>query len=382
MWPSSHSHCHFAKRQYVLVVTTWDVVVIGAGQSGLAAAGAARAVGLEPLVLEAGDRPVGSWPRYYDSLSLFSPARYSGLPGMAFSGDPDRYPGRDEVVEYLARCAATLEMRLGVEIRTGQRVSAVRADGPQLLVELTDGGAVGARRVVAATGSFGRPYTPALPGLERFTGTVLHAAQYREPGALAGRRVVVVGAGNSAVQIAVELARHAEVTLASRAPVRFVAQRPAGRDVHFWLRVSGVDAAPVGRWVRHPPTQPVFDTGRYRAAVAAGRPDRRPLFTGLDGRTVTWSDGRREDIDVLVLATGYRPDVGYLEPVGALDAAGEPVQVGGLSSVHRGVGFVGLEWQRTPSSASLRGVGRDARHVLRRLARAGEGAVPLSRARR
>jgi putative flavoprotein involved in K+ transport len=119
-----------------------DVVVIGAGQSRLAAARALLTTGMQPVVVEAGERPVGSWPRYYDSLTLFSPARYSALPGMPFPGDPDRYPRRDEVIDYLARYAASMD----VEIRTGRRVERVDADGSGFLVRLADGAELHARR--------------------------------------------------------------------------------------------------------------------------------------------------------------------------------------------------------------------------------------------
>ncbi|MEU4446526.1 NAD(P)/FAD-dependent oxidoreductase [Actinosynnema sp. NPDC050801] len=340
-------------------------VVIGGGQSGLAAAWAVKAAGGQPVVLEAGKWPTGSWAGYYDSLALFSPARFSSLPGLAFGGDPDRYPHRDEVVAYLARYAEWL----GVEIRTGRRVEKVVAGAGGFEVAVASGERVPARRVIAATGGFGTPYRPALPGLGRFAGSVVHAAQYRNPEPYAGKRIVVVGAGNSAVQIAHELAAVARVTLASRKPVRFVKQRPWGRDVHWWWSVTGVDRAPVGRWLPKQFSTPVLDEGTYRAAITAGRPDRRPMFTDLDGDRVTWADGSRERVDALVLATGYRPGLGYLEAMGALDADGYPRHRSGLSTTHPGLGFVGLEWQRSLSSATLRGVGPDARYVVRRLGR-------------
>ncbi|MFC6091538.1 flavin-containing monooxygenase [Saccharothrix lopnurensis] len=342
-----------------------EVLVIGAGQSGLAAAHAVKFAGGSPVVLEAGDRPTGSWAGYYDSLTLFSPARYSALPGLAFGGDPDRYPHRDEVVAYLARYAEWL----GVEIRAEQRVEKVVAGAGGFEVVVAGGERVAARRVIAATGGFGAPYRPALPGLERFAGAVVHAAEYRNPEPYAGKRVVVVGAGNSAVQIAHELAAEARVTLASRKPVHFVNQRPLGRDVHWWWSVTGVDRAPVGRWLPQQFSTPVLDEGIYRAAITAGRPDHRPMFTGLDGDAVTWFDGIRERVDALILATGYRPGLGYLEAMGALDANGYPRHRSGLSTTHPGLGFVGLEWQRSLSSATLRGVGPDARYVVRRLGR-------------
>ncbi|MEW1599480.1 NAD(P)/FAD-dependent oxidoreductase [Streptomyces sp. NPDC093808] len=343
-----------------------DVAVIGGGQSGLATAYALLRRGLRPVVLEASHRTAGSWPRYYDSLTLFSPARYSSLPGMPFPGaDRDRYPHRDEVVAYLTAYAG----RLDAEIRTGFRVSAVRRTGGGLTVELEGGDRLSARTVVAASGTFGRPHRPALPGLEEFTGQVLHAAGYRSPAPFTGRRVVVVGAGNSAVQIAAELAETARVTLATRAPVKFAAQRVLGRDLHWWLARTGLDAAPLGRLLSRPPAQPVLDDGRYRAALAAGRPQRRPLFTGADGTKVTWPDGKREEVDAIVLATGYRPDLPYLTGLdGALDAAGNPRHREGLAAGVPGLAFVGLEWQRSLSSNSLRGVGRDADRVARRLA--------------
>ncbi|MBB5805669.1 putative flavoprotein involved in K+ transport [Saccharothrix ecbatanensis] len=337
-------------------------IVIGGGQSGLAAAHAVKAVGGRPVVLEAGERPTGSWAGYYDSLTLFSPARYCSLPGLAFGGDPDRYPTRDEVVDYLAGYADHLD----VDIRTGHRVEKVVAADGGFEATLADR-TLTARRVIAATGGFGAPYRPALPGLDTFTGSVVHAAEYRDPVPYRDKRIVVVGAGNSAVQIAVELARVARVTLASRKPVRFASQRPAGRDLHWWLKVTGVDAAPIGRWLPEQFSTPVLDTGVYRSAFESGHPDRRAMFTNLDATTVTWSDGTREPLDAIILATGYRPGLSYLESTAALDPDGYPQHRAGISTTHRGLGYVGLEWQRTLSSATLRGVGRDARYVVRRL---------------
>ncbi|GAA2807842.1 flavin-containing monooxygenase [Crossiella cryophila] len=346
-------------------MTLHDAIVIGGGQSGLAAAHALRARGARPLLLEAADRPVGSWPGYYDSLTLFSPARYSALPGLPFGGDPERYPHRDEVVDYLARYAT----RLDIDLRIGTRVTGVTTDGPHLLVRTAAGAELHTRTLVAATGAFGRPHRPDLPGLDTFTGTLCHVADYREPLAYQGKRVIVVGAGNSAVQIAAELAEHATVTLASRIPVKFTNQRPLGKDLHFWFHHTRIDRLPIGRFFPPNFTQPVLDHGPYRAALAAGRPDRRDLFTDVNGSTVTWADGREEHVDVIILATGYRPDLPYLGPLGALDGDQRPLHRAGLSTVHPRLGFAGLELQRSPASASLRGVGTDARYVVTRLLR-------------
>jgi putative flavoprotein involved in K+ transport len=346
-------------------VNSPDVIVIGAGQSGLAAAHTLSQRGLHAVVLEAGPDPVGSWPHFYDSLTLFSPARHSELPGLPFPGDPDRYPHRDEVVEYLRRFAT----RIDADIQTGQRVFDVTTEPAGGFVVRTGTRTLTAPLLIAATGGFGNPYRPPLPGLDAFTGEVLHAGRYRSPERFAGQHVVIVGAGNSAAQIAVELARHARVTLTTRAPVKYAGQRPLGRDIHFWSTTLGFDHLPIGPLLRTKPAVPVVDDGRYRHAIEAGRPPRRPMFTGIEGSEVTWSDGQRENVDTILLATGYRPDLRYLAPLGALDATGAPRQERGLSCSHRGLGYVGLEWQRSLASATLRGVGRDAGYVTGRLLR-------------
>ena len=153
------------------------VVVVGAGQSGLAAARALRERGMPAVILEASDRPAGSWPRYYDSLRLFSPAAYSSMPGMPFPGAPDRYPGRDEVADYLERYASWL----GAEIQTSTRVQTVRQDGRHFIVVTGDGRALRASGIVAASGSFSNPYRPSLEGEEAFAGELSHVADYRNP---------------------------------------------------------------------------------------------------------------------------------------------------------------------------------------------------------
>ncbi|WP_063024909.1 flavin-containing monooxygenase [Nocardia niwae] len=342
-----------------------DAIVIGAGQSGLAATHHLRRRGLTVTLIEAGPEPVGSWPRYYDSLTLFSPAAYSSLPGMPFPGDPDRYPHRDEVVDYLRRYTATLD----ADIRLGHRVDTVTHDGHTFTVHTDTEAVFTAPRLMAATGAFASPNIPSLPGQDTFTGKMLHASEYRAPHEYAGHHVIVVGAGNTAVQIAVELAAHATVTLATRQPVKYAPQRPLGKDLHFWFRITGFDTLPLGRFLIHPPTQPVLDTGRYRTALATGNPVRRPMFTHLDGDKAIWADGAHQPADTVILATGYRPHLPYLTDLGALTDHHTPRHRHGLSTTHPGLGYLGLEWQRTPSSNSLRGVGRDAQHLTRHLER-------------
>ncbi len=352
----------------------YDTIVIGAGQAGLATGYHLQRAGLRFLLLEAGDEPGGSWPHFYDSLSLNSTARYSSLPGLPFPGQPDRYPRRDEAVAYLRSYAA----HFALPIVTGAAVVKVERVGRFFRVITTDKGCFRARTVVAATGFFGRPNMPDLPGQGQYRGQVLHAAEYRRPEPFRGQRVVVVGGGNAAVQIGVELAQAARVTLATRHPIRYLPQRILGQDIHFWLKLSGLDRT---QWLDEQ-SLPVFDTGKYQAAIAAGRPDQRPMFERFSAEGLIWSDGRYEKVDAVIFATGYRPHLTYLAELGALDETGRARQRRGESTTVPGLYYVGLPRQRSVASATLRGVGADARIVVNHLRRYCEAQqrTPIRRA--
>jgi len=338
--------------------------VIGAGQSGLAAARALLERNVAVVVVEARDRPAGSWPCYYDSLKAFSPARFSSMPGLPFPGDPDRYPARDEVAGYLERYAAGLD----VEIRTRTRIVTIRQEDRAFVVETADGEHLRAAGIVAASGSFSTPFRPRLPGAEGFTAGLVHMADYRNPLPYEGKRVIVVGAGDSAAQVANELASVAKVTLAARHPLRFIPQRIGGKDVHYWLRETGFDALPAGWLDKITGGSVITDSVGFRQTLADGLLDVRPMFRGLDGDHVVWNRGERERVDVIILATGYRPSLGYLRELGALDPHGAPLHAGGISTTHLGLVYVGLEHQRSFASNTLRGVAADASAVVAPLA--------------
>ena len=340
------------------------VVIVGAGQSGLAAAGALQECGVPALILEAGDRPVGSWPYYYDSLRLFSPAAFSSMHGIPFPGEPDRYPARNEVVDYLEQYAEAI----AVEIQTGTRVVTVRQDGGEFAVVTADGRQLRAAGIVAASGSFANPYRPVFPGQSSFTGQLLHVAEYRNPEPYLGMRLIVVGAGDSAAQVANELARVAEVTVAARHPLRFIPQRIRGHDVHYWLRETGFDSLPASWLSKIGDGSLITDSVGFQQTLAEGLVDVRPMFIALNRNGVVWADGGRERVDAIILATGYRPSLGYLRELGALDRSGAPRHVGGISTSHLGLVYVGLEYQRSFASNTLRGVNADAAAVIAPLA--------------
>lgn len=346
------------------MTSQYDVLVIGGGQAGLAAGYQLQLAGLSFAILEGSDTVGGSWPHYYDSLHLFSPISRSSLPGLPFPGRSNHYPARDQVVAYLRQYAAHFQL----PIITHTSVVKVEHTPHGFRVITASGFVYQARTIIAATGAFHQPYAPQVPGQDGFAGRVIHAAAYREPGSFVGQRVVVVGAGNSAIQIGVELANVARVTLATREPIRFRRQKLLGRDIHHWAWLLGLDRLPLGAFAAQA-APGVLDTGIYQAAIAGGKPERRPMFTQFTDAGVVWSDGTEETVDTVIYATGYRPNLDYLAAIGALDANGQPLHRRGMSTTVPGLGYVGLSNQSTYASATLRGVGPDAAYVVQRLHR-------------
>lgn len=343
----------------------YDTIVIGAGQAGLAAGYHLQKAGLRFIILEASSQAAGSWPRYYESLELFSPARYSSLPGLPFPGNPERYPLRNEVIAYLKGYAS----HFSFPIITNSQVITVNKIANGFEVHTANGQQYSAQTLISATGAFANPYWPQLVGEERFQGQILHSAAYQNPAPFKGQRVMVVGAGNSAIQIATELAEVADVTIASRQPIKFLPQRILGKDVHFWIKIVGFDSLPIGQWLTIKETAPVLDKGKYQAALAAKQPKRRAMFIRLTTDGVMWTEGEASKVETVILATGYRPNQGFLADLGALHSDGQPQQKGGVSQTVAGLYYVGLPWQRAHASATLRGVGADAKVVVRHIGR-------------
>jgi len=342
----------------------FDSIVVGGGQAGLASGYHLQKKELQFLILEASEHTAGSWPYYYDSLKLFSPARFSSLPGMKFPGHPDDYPTKNEVIDYLQNYAENFQL----PVMTNQRVQSVEREGEIFKIRTVSGATFQTRTVINATGSFHSPFIPVIKDQEIFKGHVIHSSMYRSPKHYIDQRVVVVGRRNSAVQIALELADISRISLAVRKPVHLIKQKVWGKDLHFWLKVLGIDTFPFWRFRKMTPSSDgVIDLGDYKARLARGNPDQQPMFTSFYTDGVVWPDGKREPVDTVIFATGYRSNLAYLNPIGALDSEGKPLQVAGISTEIQGVYYVGLEGQSSFSSATLRGVGSDAKFIVRNL---------------
>ena len=349
-----------------------ETVIIGAGQAGLATAYHLTSRGRDCVVLDRNQRLGDNWRQQWDSLRLYSPTKFDGLPGMPFPGEPWSFPGKDQVADYLESYARRFELpiRLGVRV---DRLSAA-PDGNGYVVA-TGTGPLHCDNVVVATGTFGR--TPKIPEAAKDLDPSilqLHSSEYRRPGQLRDGPVLVVGASHSGTDIAYEVAETHPTTLAGRdcgeIPIRLESRRmhvvfpmllfawrhvvtrrtPIGRkemeEIRFhggpMLRVKRADLAERG-------------VVRTEARVEGVR-DGLPLLA--DGTTVEATN--------VIWATGFRQTFGWIDlPV--MDENGWPREFRGVVDEAPGLFFCGLSFQYAFSSMLLPGVGRDAELVARRI---------------
>jgi putative flavoprotein involved in K+ transport len=347
-----------------------DVAVVGAGQAALSVGYYLRRSGLSFALLDDQAAPGGAWRRTWPSLRLFSPAQWSSLPGWLMPRDPsdggDAYPSRDAALAYLTE----YEQRYAIPVERPVHVDAVHGDGDRLRLD-TSAGVVHARAVVSATGSWANPVIPELPGQERFGGELLHSASYPGPATFAGRRVVVVGGGNSGAQIAAELSSIAEVTWATREPPHFLPDEVDGRYL-FEQATARYRALQEGR-TPDPPRSlgDVVMVPPVREARASGALRAVPMFDRFIDTGVVWSDGRQERVDAVIFATGFRPALTHLAPLGVVGGDGRvAIQPGGSGTRAAGeprLWLVGYgEWTGF-ASATLIGVGRSARATVQEI---------------
>jgi putative flavoprotein involved in K+ transport len=338
-----------------------EVVVIGGGQAGLAVGYFLARQHRRFTILEAAGEPASAWRSRWDSLRLFTSARYDSLPGLEFPGDPDRYPGRDDVIAYLTEYARRFELPVELD----SRVQAVRArDGGGFVVELADR-SYEAEQVVVATGPFQVPFTPPVAAGLGPDVVQLHGSRYRSPDDLPAGTVLVVGGGNTGYQISEELVRSREVHLAVGARQMPLPQRILGRDVFRYLQATGLMYKTVdSRLAQRLKDKETLIGSSPRAARRLGI-RLRPRATAAQGRSVTFADGSELAVDVVVWATGFRLDHAFVQlPV--VDDGGRLRHRRGVTDVP-GLYFLGLLWQHTRGSALLGWVEDDAQFIAERI---------------
>ena len=347
--------------------------VIGGSQAGLAVGYHLTRRGLPCVILDQHSRVGDAWRTRWDSLRLFTPGRYDGLPGMPFPGLPSAYPTKDQAADYLEAYARAFDL----PVRTGVTVDRLSGAGDGFEVRCgTD--TLLAENVVVATGASSHPRIPTFAqGLD---GSILqlHSSEYRRPSQIRDGDVLVVGAGNSGAEIAMELAPRHRTWLSGPD----TGQEPTGGAGSLldrvltpvlWFMATRVVtvSTPLGRKVRDhyldPPRGLPLGRVRRKDFAAAGI-ERVPRVTGTHNGRPVLEDGRTFEVSNVIWCTGFTPNYEWIAlPLPARH--GVPLHERGVVDSCPGLYFVGLLFLRSPSSSLLGGVGRDAAYVAEHIAR-------------
>jgi putative flavoprotein involved in K+ transport len=345
--------------------TQYDVIVIGGGQAGLAMGYELARRGFDFLILDGAERTGASWRNRWESLTLFTPARYSALPGLAFPAEPEHLPAKDEVADYLERYAT----HLSLPIRHSESVvSVTQLVAYNAFVVTTERNCYLADQVVVATGPFQKPVVPKLSAALP-SDVQVHSSQYRSPDQLPAGDVLVVGGGNSGVQIASELARTRRTWLSISETLPTLPQQFLGRSIFWWLDTLGGMSVSVDSRLGKRAREREVLIGKSAAACASDDGVRLLGRTeGVEGGMVFTRGGGVVEPSAIVWATGFTQDFSFVQaPV--LDPDGRALHQRGVTSV-RGLYFLGLPWQHTRGSALIGWVGRDASFLAQRIASA------------
>ena len=341
-------------------------VVIGGSQAGLAVGYYLKQRDLPFVILDENDRIGDAWRKRWDSLHLFTPARYNGLPGMPCPGLSWAYPTKDEIADYLEAYARAFEL----PVRTGVKVDQLAKTGDRFEVK---GGphALFAENVVVATGAFNNPRVPAFASELDQSIVQLHSKEYHNPSQIQKGAVLVVGAGNSGAEIAIELARHHQTWLSGpdtgQEPTRAGSRLDHLVTPILWFMATRltVKTAP-GRKLRDrfldPPRGIPLGRVRRKDFAPAGI-ERVPRMTGVKNGYPILENGRVLDVSNVIWCTGYAPNYDWID-FSLPKHNGVPIHDRGIVDACPGLYFIGLLFLYSLSSALVGGVGRDAEHIV------------------
>lgn len=344
----------------------FDTVVIGGGQAGLAMGYHLSKQGQKFVILEAHHRIGTSWYRRWDSLRLFTPAWISGLPGMPHTGSDDAFLTKDETAHYLERYAA----RFALPIQLNSAASGLSRQDDMYLLTVGDRRLL-ARQVVVATGAYQQPWTPAFASELAPTIFQIHSDAYQNPSQLQNGDLLVVGAGSSGAEIALELVSSRRVWLAGRD----TGHRPKNipplfRQPYWWLLHEAINAnTRPGRRMREQMEKggaPLI--GISKKAFEKAGVERTPRMSGVSNGKPQLQDGRVLDVANVIWCTGFTPDYSWIK-LSVFNQEGLPIHTRGVVENEPGLYFLGLPFQYTLTSSFIGGVGRDADYIAQHIAR-------------
>jgi putative flavoprotein involved in K+ transport len=349
-----------------------ETVIVGGGQAGLATAYFLKRQGRPAVILDAFERVGDAWRTRWDSLRLFTTARYDALPGLRFPAPGWSFPTKDEMADYLASYASVFEL----DVRTGTRVGSVAKFDDRFVVTTTEGRVFEADNVVVATGAHRIGKVPGFATELDPSIVQLHSSDYGRPSQLREGGVLVVGVGNSGADIALEVVREHDTWLAGKEtghiPVRI---ERSGKYVFVLIRFFGhhvlTQKTPIGRRARRKGGSKADPLIRVKPKdlVAAGV-ERVSRVAGVRDGLPLLEDGRTLEVANVIWCTGFRHDYSWLQaPVFGED--GKPLHERGVVTSEPGLYFVGLPFQYAKSSDVLPGIGRDHAYVAKHIASRG-----------
>lgn len=341
----------------------FDVIVIGGGQSGLAVGYYLRRSGLTFTILDKEKEAGGAWQHFWKSLRLFSPAQWSSLPGVIMPGGGNYYPTREETIEYLRK----YELKYQLPVKRPVLVRSVAKTESGFQLETSDG-QFETKAIVSATGLFDNPLIPQYPGAPIFHGEILHSSQYISPDPFKGRRVAVVGEGNSGAQILAEVSLIAETIWITLEEPRFLDDHIDGRYL-FDAATQMYEAKKKGRAYKSPSLREIVMVPTVKKARARGVFEHtfRP-FSKFTKDGLQWEDGHYEKVDVVIFCTGFRSSLHHLSDLNVISSDGRVKTEETRAITVPGLWLVGYgDWTGFASS-TLIGVGRSARTTVNEIA--------------
>ncbi|WP_050182084.1 flavin-containing monooxygenase [Domibacillus robiginosus] len=341
----------------------YEVAIVGAGQAGITIGYYLKKEKVPFIILDKNEKAGDSWRKRYDSLILFTPRKYSSLPGLHMNGLPEGLPTKQEMADYLTEYVNYFKLPILNNV-TVEKLDKIKG----FFYLDTNKGIVGAKKVVIATGAFQKPYVPSFAKTAEESFYQLHSAAYRSPDQLPGHSVLIVGGGNSGAQIAVELSKEKTVTIAVNHPFKFLPLYLFGKSIFDWLKFTGLLYAGInttkGNWFRKQ-KDPVFGQ-ELKACIEQGKVDVKPKVIGIEGKTVVFQDNSQQSFDSIIWSTGFVPSYDWITVEGVVSSEGKPIHERGVSPI-KGMYFIGLPWQHQRGSALICGVDLDAKFLIHRI---------------
>jgi putative flavoprotein involved in K+ transport len=342
----------------------WDVVVIGGGQCGLAAGYYLKKFNLDFIIIDENNKPGDSWRKRWDSLSLFTPSQHDDLPGMKFNMPKNSFPTKNQMADFLEEYAS----KFSLPILSNVRVNNLKENNGVFEIDSTAGNLT-AHKVIVATGTHPKPYIPNISSELSHEIYQIHSSDYKNPESLPAGDVLVVGAGTSGIEIALEVSK-THTTYISGKPTFHIPDSlfKYGGEAYWWFIYNILTIkTPVGKKAK----EKILHSGGPLIRVSAD--DLKgagvitlPRVTGSKNAMPMLADGNVIDVSSIIWSTGYKPDYSWIR-INITNGTGWPLNKRGISTTTPGLYFVGIPFQFGLTSGLVGGVGRDAKYISQRM---------------